>query len=137
MTFEEEERYRRVVLEGFEVGCRKNVSCAAMLNANQPELLLGQIGMDLAIQMRIFLGALKLPQRTVKLEVVYPATWWQALKHQYFPKWALKWWPVKNAIVTQEHIFETTVVYPDIPFPAHRKVLLLNVKTGPRFMDVE
>lgn len=42
--------------------------------------------------------------------VSYPADWFEAFKERWFPKWALKRWPVKITTVT----FEATSLYPTI-----------------------
>ena len=36
--------------------------------------------------------------KAVKHEITYPADWWQHLKQRWFPAWAQKRWPVKEAV---------------------------------------
>ena len=43
-----------------------------------------------------------------QVEVIkYPADWWQALKARWFPKWALRRWPVDYIV------YDVRVIYPD------------------------
>lgn len=41
-------------------------------------------------------------------EIRYPLDWWQAIKERWFPKFALKWWPVRW------HTFKIDFLYPEI-----------------------
>lgn len=43
----------------------------------------------------------------------FPADWWQALKHRWFPRWALRRWPVRFASfdLTPYH------AYPEMTMP--------------------
>jgi hypothetical protein len=39
----------------------------------------------------------------------YPTTWWDAVKQRWFPKWALRRWPVSVTVVTVKR----GVIYPE------------------------
>lgn len=64
---------------------------------------------EVAIQIRALIYGEKLDTKLVE----YPADWWQAFKAQYFPRWALKRWPVKNKVIR----FEIDAIYPNVSFP--------------------
>ncbi len=59
--------------------------------------------------------------------VSFPADWWQAVKRRWFPRWALKRWPVQMTDVT----LEASAYYPDIRIPNHEAFVdvVLNEKT--------
>lgn len=42
--------------------------------------------------------------------VQWPATWWDAFKQRWFPKWWLRRWPVRYAFAE----FRCTQLYPDV-----------------------
>jgi hypothetical protein len=55
--------------------------------------------------------------------VEYPATWWEAFKARWFPRWALKRWPVKLTTVR----VEARALLPDIPPQVGRQVFMIGV----------
>jgi hypothetical protein len=53
---------------------------------------------------------------TVYLTIETPATCWQHFKQQYFPKWALKKWPVITEKKTQSYDFKTIALFPEFRY---------------------
>lgn len=54
-----------------------------------------------------------------RVDVEYPADWWQAFKKRWFPEWAKRRWPVnmtKVALVARE-------LYPDVAMPDKSHVI--------------
>lgn len=53
---------------------------------------------------------------TVTFEPVsYPATWWQAFKQRFFPRWARKRWPVQLTTVTRDPVtVEAEALFPEL-----------------------
>lgn len=50
-----------------------------------------------------------LSEKQEPIKVSFPESWWQMFKKQYFPKWALKRWPVKEVV---EKELSVRTVYP-------------------------
>jgi hypothetical protein len=47
-----------------------------------------------------------------RVEVTWPATWWDAVKQRWFPRWALRRWPARMNYVCMER----AGLYPEIPW---------------------
>jgi hypothetical protein len=65
-----------------------------------------------------------------KDNIKFPATCWEHFKGSFFPKWLLKYYPIKYTEVTTSvniHLYR-----PEIPVtaPAHRIISCLNVEFG-------
>ena len=60
-----------------------------------------------------------LGQRLDHIEARYPADWWQACKARWFPRWALRRWPVLERVVR----LEAVALYPKIALPKEEHVL--------------
>lgn len=45
-------------------------------------------------------------------EIHYPATWWQAFKQHFFPRWLLRWFPVEYTK------YKVVTFYPKIAMPS-------------------
>jgi hypothetical protein len=58
----------------------------------------------------------------------YPSTWWDAFKLRWFPKWALKRWPVVMNRIDGE------ILYPQIAIP-HQKGLRMRLAVYPVYPD--
>ena len=56
-----------------------------------------------------------------RIEVRYPEDWWQALKERWFPKWALRRWPVKEEVVQ----LVARELYPKVKLPDKGPVVAL------------
>jgi hypothetical protein len=63
----------------------------------------------------------QIQDETVTLEVETPATWWQHLKQDLFPKWAIKRWPVKMIKKEKKHTFKTHALFPEFNYEAPRE----------------
>lgn len=55
-------------------------------------------------------------QRLKRIEIQYPANWWQHFKKRWFPEWAKKRWTV----VYEKTRVNVYAIYPDIAFPRER-----------------
>lgn len=55
-------------------------------------------------------------KQTVTFEPVsYPATWWQAFKQRFFPRWAIKRWPVQLTVVKRpDVVVEAEALFPEL-----------------------
>lgn len=71
-----------------------------------------EIGRRFVVQLQQAVASRKYDVKTVR----FPADWRQAFKERWFPKWALKRWPVKY----QEVTMEANAYYPDIQIPEHQ-----------------
>jgi hypothetical protein len=58
----------------------------------------------------------------------YPSTWWDAFKLRWFPKWALKRWPVVMNRIDGE------ILYPKIAIP-HREGFRMRLAVYPVYPD--
>ncbi len=56
-----------------------------------------------------------------KVEVEYPADWWQAFRERWFPAWVLRRWPVKKTVVR----LEAKELYPKLSVPDYQPQLQL------------
>lgn len=66
-------------------------------------------------------------KQIVRFEPVsYPATWWQAFKQRFFPRWALKRWPVQLTTVTRpDVVVEAEALFPElVPFKNQKNVVV-------------
>lgn len=63
--------------------------------------------------------------------VSYPATWWQHFKRAWFPKWALRKWPVELESVS----FEASAYYPSIQIPDHAAFVEIAMKAQQRYYE--
>jgi len=50
----------------------------------------------------------------------WPATWWDAVKERWYPKWALKRWPVKYKSFT----FIANLIYPEMLLPREPAIFI-------------
>lgn len=51
---------------------------------------------DLVVTLRSFIWSRKIADQDVR----YPATWWDAFKARWFPRWAQRRWPVVERVVS-------------------------------------
>lgn len=62
-----------------------------------------------------------------------PADWWQAFKERWFPKWALKRWPVRNDKLGGGFAdIPVTAMFPEL-IPMQNKMRLEYYVDAPRF----
>jgi hypothetical protein len=54
-----------------------------------------------------------------KVEIKYPADWWQAFKQRWFPKWILKRYPVIETV----QVIDIKALYPTIDIQEHKAIL--------------
>ena len=57
----------------------------------------------------------RLPDQSDSVEMIYPTSWWQMFKDRFYPKWLLKWFPVKTESVTLTTKVSLKAVYPELP----------------------
>jgi hypothetical protein len=60
--------------------------------------VIGRIGidcktMDLLLSLETYV--MGLPEKTIIIHEKWPTDWWQALKERWWPRWALRRWPVE------------------------------------------
>ena len=61
-----------------------------------------------------------------KVDIKYPADWWQAVKDRWFPDWAKHRWPV---MFTRHHV-DVKALYPSMPeVPEHRGYMNVDYNT--------
>ena len=75
---------------------------------------------DAGEQMIVKLSATILGETLQKIEVRYPADWRQAFKARWFPRWALRRWPIEYVIRTME----VQAVYPSLRHPDCKPYLI-------------
>jgi len=76
---------------------------------------------DIIIKVKSFVYGVD--EATRRVEIRYPADWWEAFKERWFPRWLLKRYPVKY----HEETVEAREIYPTVG-PAigdHRPVVRL------------
>jgi len=59
-----------------------------------------------------------------RVECRWPADWWQAFKQRWFPRWALKHWPVQEEVrqlVARE-------LYPKVKLPDTEPMIALRIE---------
>ena len=56
-----------------------------------------------------------------RVEVQYPADWWEAVKERWLPEWAKELWPIRY----QHHSLTAKELYPKISAPSKPHVLQL------------
>lgn len=61
-----------------------------------------------------------LSQKLDKIEADYPTDWWEAVKARWFPRWALRRWPVRMTHIE----LVAQALYPDIAIPDRGKMYL-------------
>jgi|ADurb_Leu_01_Slu_FD_contig_123_2171_length_7429_multi_3_in_2_out_0_8 hypothetical protein len=69
-----------------------------------------------------------------KYEVLYefPKNWWEHLKHQYFPDWLLKKFPVKVKVHTRTVEFDHKALVPKWDqFPKGQEVVMFSQPVSP------
>lgn len=62
-------------------------------------------------------------QQLERIEVKYPADWWQHLKQRWYPIWAIKRWPVKYTCQQME----AKALYPKIALPNKDPYVVMRV----------
>ena len=90
----------------------KRVNFALQQEFSRPALMGMEVKVWEDMVTSTFIAALRgfLLGEDVREEVItYPATWWDAVKQRWFPRWALKRWPV----TLERHIWNTKCVYPE------------------------
>lgn len=75
-------------------------------------------GLVLRVQ-REFFGKQINDQKTVEFTAVFPTTWWQHFKQDYFPNWLLKRFPVKKKVLkeSQTVFFTRMMEFPELGTP--------------------
>lgn len=58
-----------------------------------------------------------------KIEVRYPADWWEAFKERWLPRWAKKRWPIRYTVKTMT----ARGVYPKLSMPDEEHRVYLDV----------
>lgn len=53
-------------------------------------------------------------------EVSYPATWWDAFKVRFFPRWALSRWPAVATTLRLTVEADAVALFPEIQFPGNK-----------------
>lgn len=69
---------------------------------------------------------------TYDLDELRPASWWQALKSEHFPRWALERWPIKNKTIVRRVVVDLRALWPDAPLPKKHFGDALLTYQGPR-----
>lgn len=109
--FYSDDHIKRVVLEGIQYGMRGHVTPVQMMIHRVPEIAVLHLGQKLAVDIR-YLFAGKRATKTIKLEVKYPATWWDAFKLRFFPA---RWRRVNYRVVSQEYEVKGVQLFPEVP----------------------
>lgn len=92
--------------------------------AMRPELLLAEIADRLRVTMRLHLLG---KQETRWEDVRWPQTWWQMLKAQYAPQWALRRWPIRYE--SKRIQVDYQAVCPHLPFDSRMEHVRFPVLT--------
>lgn len=85
----------------------------------------------LIASMRGYVWAEEIQDDTASLTVEWPATVWQAFKDRWFPRWALRRWPVKLASRTTTHRFIVRATLPEYKYVAPVESAVVFKATGP------
>lgn len=66
--------------------------------------------------------------------VSYPATWWQAFKQRFFPRWALRRWPIQFTTVKRpDVVVEAEALFPElVPMKEQRSVVVWFYASPPK-----
>lgn len=84
----------RLTLErALEVGVRKSLS-RQEIEAHRVSVSVEEMADSLIAEIRVYWLGRRDHQKRAYEKV--PASWWQHLKQRWFPKWALRRWPVKT-----------------------------------------
>jgi len=107
------ETARTISLEKIEVAVRANI-CWELLDNHQTEGIEDEMGKELAIRLWSFFIAM--PQSRIQIHEKWPKTWIDAFKDRWFPKWALRKWPVQfGRIDVDQRIYGN--ICPHVTFP--------------------
>jgi hypothetical protein len=68
----------------------------------------------LLLEIRKYVWSQKLESKTVKLEIKVPTSWWQHLKQDHFPQWAVKKWPVRYKTESKSYQFDVKALFPEL-----------------------
>ena len=60
-----------------------------------------------------------------KVEIRYPADWWQSFKKRFFPDWLLSRYPVNEEI----KIIDIILLYPTVNVPGHEAIMYVDEQT--------
>jgi hypothetical protein len=104
---------QKIALERFLLSSRRTVE----LNGVKFDLL-AHVAEGMLVDLQAYVWAQKLQDEKVTLSVSYPASWWEHFKQQWFPAWALRRWPVKEAKVERMHQFRTMALLPEFKYEA-------------------
>lgn len=102
-------KLEELVLKRFDFAVRNYASLPAIANLEIKSLetiLDNTIGL-----MRIEMHARIYGKEGQRIEVKWPATWWQHVKERFFPKWALRRWPVTYSA----RVIEAAALAPALP----------------------
>uniref|UniRef100_A0A6M3L0X3 Uncharacterized protein n=1 Tax=viral metagenome TaxID=1070528 RepID=A0A6M3L0X3_9ZZZZ len=100
--------WRRVILEQVPLAMRSTLAGYGMAT-DDIEVRADWLGELLAVQVKDFILAQTLEEH----KATYPSDWWQALKERWFPKWALRRWPVRHTTVE----LKAQALYPSLVLP--------------------
>lgn len=121
---------KEVILERMQIGLNQMVSSDVLSNLRAH---IEYTADYCAIELRTFVWAEKEEQQ--KQTVKYPANWWQGVKERWFPKWALKRWPVVYTVFT----YSVKVLYPqlNVSLPNQTAVFMVSVDGPWEMGDIE
>jgi hypothetical protein len=97
--------FSEVILHRLPISAQQKISAELLLRNSR--LIQERIGPDLLLRMVSMVWA----DEPKQVAVEFPADWWQHFKQRWFPKWALKRWPVKMA----RKVMEAQHYYPQLP----------------------
>lgn len=108
---------REIRVEQIKIAVRANI-CYDLQDGTQIKVLEETTGKNLAIELWAYIYAM--PKEHIFIDRSFPKTWIDAIKNRWFPRWALKKWPIQ-----WEHIKVDQRIYgnicPHITFPDHRQ----------------
>lgn len=67
------------------------------------------LGESLAVRIKDYILAQTLEEHKAR----YPSDWWQAFRERWFPRWALRRWPVRHTTVE----LKAQALYPSLVLP--------------------
>ena len=115
--------HETLVLEAFQYGYQSKLH-KEMLREENSRLEVQDMGDHVLAQIVFTVYGQKHGEETVSFHSRYPSDWWQHFKQRWFPRWALRRWPVRLKHDLQEVTLSKYTFYPQVvaSSPSHRVI---------------
>lgn len=104
-------------LERFEVRSRHGIDRSVAFHGLKFDVIDRMSG-EMFADLSAYVWSEVIQDEAISFKFETPSDWWQHFKERWFPKWALRHWPVVMRMHAQTHQFRTTALFPEFKYEA-------------------